>query len=77
MIICCGSVLANWAWSHKRGVKTRAQIPTTINPTLAFIKGERGREVAILRFVQNESTMCVFVCMLVSECLINKALGWP
>ena len=67
----------NWAWSHKRGVQKPAQIPAAINTTLAFIRGEQGREVAGLRFVHNESSMCVFVCVWVSECLINKALGWP
>lgn len=64
--------------SQERGVHKPAHILTAKNTTLAFIRGERGRQVAVLRFVHNESSMCVFVCVCgFSECLIKKALGWP
>lgn len=83
VIISCGCVWVSRAWSHKTGVQNPASIPTAINTTLAFIRGAQGTEVADLRFVHNESSMCVFgwasvcVCVSVSKCLINKALGRP
>lgn len=56
MMILCGRDKA-------RGVQKPAHIPTAMNTTLAFSRGKQSREVEGLRFVHNESSMCVFVCM--------------